>query len=147
MREERDMVSVDVLNLTRRPVSEAKILHSVERIIAQLRGKEQFSFLREVRLSVVFVGSARMRKLNAMWRHKDKPTDVLSFVLQKRQTKLSGEIILCPAVIQKKEYGIPIRFDAKVEHLLIHAILHLCGFDHQTDSDWKKMEKIAAKLS
>lgn len=141
------MICVDVLNLSRRRVPKANVSRTVERIITTLRGKKRFSFLKEVHLSVVFVGSVRMKKLNALWRHVDKSTDVLSFALEKGRTKLFGEIILCPAVIQKKEYDTPPRFDAKVEHLLIHAILHLCGFDHQTDSDWKKMEKIAAKLS
>lgn len=88
-------------------------------------------------LSVVIVGLKRMATLNAQYRGKQKPTDILSF--RSDDVGEYGDLIICPEYIQKKarEYNQPIK-EAYVV-LIIHGMLHLLGYDHETDRDFKQM--------
>ncbi len=98
-------------------------------------------------LSVVFVGGNRMRKLNFTYRHRNEPTDVLSFLLE--EEPFFGEIIICPEVIiqkEKKDYLEEKDMERKVFERIIHGLLHLCHFDHQTEVEAKVMEVEEKKL-
>jgi probable rRNA maturation factor len=89
-------------------------------------------------LSLVFLKESKMRELNRVYRGKDNPTNVLSF----REEELGlGELVLCPAVIRKdaKKYGIT--FKAELIRIFIHGLLHLAGYDHEKDADFKKMSR------
>ncbi len=89
-----------------------------------------------------------MKRINKKYRKINKPTDELSFLLSKTKTKLSGEILLCPAVIKNKDYLLlTTYYSLKLNRLLAHAFLHLCGYDHETDKDWKKMEKMEKAIA
>ena len=152
------MVNIEAVNLTNWKISKKEIMQTAKKIIKKLRQKEGFSFLKTVDLSIAFIGEAEIKKLNSKYRKINKPTDELSFLLAKTKTKLSGEILLCPKVIKTKDYGFqvssfpglakakPRAGKFQVNRLLTHAFLHLCGFDHKTDRQYKVMEKIAEKL-
>lgn len=88
-------------------------------------------------LSVVIVGVQRMTRLNVQYRGKQKPTDILSFRADAENEY--GDLIMCPEYIEKKarEYNQPLKEAYAV--LCIHGMLHLLGFDHETDRDFKKM--------
>jgi len=77
-------------------------------------------------LSITFVGDARSRTANRMYRGKDKPTNVLSFPLDNTH----GEIILNVPHIERecKKFGLSAR--GHLRFLLIHGCLHLKGHDH-----------------
>ena len=141
------MISIEVVNLTRYNISKQEITQTTKKIIKKLRSEKGFSFLKNIDLSIAFIGEAEIKKLNSKYRNINKPTDELSFLLEKSETKLSGEILFCPKVIKTKDYGFQISsFKFQVNRLLTHAFLHLCGFDHKTDRQYKVMEKIAEKL-
>jgi len=76
-----------------------------------------------------------MRGLNAAYRGKDKPTDVLSFELDERPDPsgppLLGDVVISvdTAARQAAARGVPL--DAEVRLLLVHGILHLLGYDHE----------------
>ena len=141
------MISIEVVNLTRYNISKQEITQTTKKIIKKLRSEKGFSFLKNIDLSIAFIGEAEIKKLNSKYRNINKPTDELSFLLKKSKNKLSGEILLCPKVIKTKDYGFQISsFKFQVNRLLTHAFLHLCGFDHKTDRQYKVMEKIAEKL-
>lgn len=88
-------------------------------------------------LSLVFIGEKTSKKLNNSYRGKNKPTNVLSFSINKN----SGEIFITPAIAKKqmKEFGR--KFDNMLAFLFIHAIMHLKGMDHGDRMD-KAEEKI-----
>ena len=146
------MVSVEIMNLTRYNISKQEITQTTKKIIKKLRSEKGFSFLKNIDLSIAFIGEAEIKKLNSKYRKINKPTDELSFLLEKSRTKLSGEILLCPTIIKSKNYDFHnsnYKLKAKsykLRGLLAHAFLHLCGFDHKTDRQYKVMEKIAEKL-
>src|SRR3989344_2302133 len=146
------MISIEVVNLTSRKISKKVITKTIKKIITRLRREKNFSFLKNIDLSIAFIGEAEIKKLNSKYRKINKPTDELSFLLEKSRTKLSGEILLCPTIIKSKNYDFHnsnYKLKAKsykLRGLLAHAFLHLCGFDHKTDRQYKVMEKIAEKL-
>lgn len=77
-------------------------------------------------LSISFVGPTLSRTLNATYRGKNKPTNVLSFALSKQ----SGEVVLCESVMKKEYKKFNMSYKKFVVYLLIHGMLHLKGYDH-----------------
>jgi len=79
--------------------------------------------------SLAFVKKEEIKKLNKIFRDKNKPTDVLSFSLKEK--KYLGEIIICPEIVKEnaKKYKIPIKME--MMKVFIHGILHLLGYDHE----------------
>lgn len=106
--------------------------------------------------SVLFTSDENIRALNAEWRGKDKPTNVLSFPMLERSDlldlapngppELLGDIALACETCAREadEKGIPIEHHAA--HLLVHGLLHLAGYDHETgDEDAEAMEALETK--
>ena len=93
-------------------------------------------------LSVRIVGRARSRRLNADYRHKDKPTNVLSFagagILPDGRYVL-GELVICAPVVAMEASAQDKSLRAHWAHMTVHGVLHLLGFDHERDADAEKM--------
>jgi probable rRNA maturation factor len=94
-------------------------------------------------LSVRIVGKARSRSLNSHYRHKDRPTNVLSFagagsVPDGRQHL--GELVICAPVVAMEAHAQGKSLQAHWAHLTIHGVLHLLGFDHEHAREAAKME-------
>ena len=142
------MISIEVVNLTRYKISKKEITKTIKKIITRLRRLKKFPFLKNIDLSIAFIGEAEIKKLNSKYRKINKPTDELSFLLEKSRTKLSAAILLCPKVIKTKDYGFHNpnyklkAISYKLRGLLAHAFLHLCGYDHKTDKEWREMEEM-----
>jgi probable rRNA maturation factor len=93
-------------------------------------------------LSIAFVGSADIKKLNKKYRHKNKPTDVLSFEGDKKIDYSLGEVIICPEIVKENAEKFKTRFENELVKILIHGILHLCGYDHEkSEKEAVEMEK------
>lgn len=88
-------------------------------------------------LSLVFVGSRRMKELNTRYRKKPKTTNVLAFPLGRE----SGEIFMDLHVAKREAPERPMPYRRYVQYLYIHALLHLKGFDHTTPRETKRMDK------
>jgi probable rRNA maturation factor len=93
-------------------------------------------------LSVRVVGRARSRRLNAHYRHKDKPTNVLSFagagVLPDGRYFL-GELVICAPVVAMEARAQDKSLRAHWAHMTVHGVLHLEGFDHERAREAAKM--------
>ena len=106
-----------------------------------------------VELSVLFTDDTEIFQLNAEYRHKESPTDVLSFS-QLEGASLGGElsslgdlvISLDTAERQAVEYGVTLH--AEILRLLIHGILHLFGYDHENvpPEEVRAMQELEDKL-
>jgi probable rRNA maturation factor len=93
-------------------------------------------------VSIRIVGSARSRSLNAHYRHKDKPTNVLSFAgagLAPDGRFFLGELVICAPVVALEAREQHKTLAAHWAHMTIHGVLHLQGFDHERASEAKKM--------
>ncbi|MCE3222504.1 MAG: uncharacterized protein K0S58_684 [Nitrospira sp.] len=85
-------------------------------------------------LSLELVGDGRMRRLNRRFRHRDKTTDVLAFATREGPgppSHLLGDIVISlpQAFRQAREHQQPAEHELVI--LLIHGVLHLCGYDHE----------------
>jgi probable rRNA maturation factor len=94
---------------------------------------------RDAHVAVRFVGAREGRLLNARYRGRDYPTNVLTFVYDD-VTPLTGDLVLCVPVLRReaREQGKTLR--AHCAHLVIHGMLHLQGYDHERDADARRME-------
>jgi probable rRNA maturation factor len=88
------------------------------------------------------VGRARSRSLNAQYRHKDKPTNVLSFSGAGRVPDgryFLGELVICAAVVAHEARAQGKTLEEHWAHMAIHGVLHLLGFDHERKIEAAKM--------
>jgi probable rRNA maturation factor len=105
---------------------------------------------RPVEISVCLTSDEHGRALNAKWRGKDKPTNVLSFPMAEayelqnenvaEKELLLGDIILAHDVCETEAEEKGVLFEDHAAHLLVHGTLHLLGYDHLHDSDAAEME-------
>jgi len=96
-------------------------------------------------LSIALVGDREMRPLNAKYRKKNQTTDVLSFFVVDQPmagAKILGDVVISveQARRQAKERGKTLK--SELVTLLIHGILHLLGYDHESDADADAMERL-----
>jgi len=104
--------------------------------------------LKSDRAAIAFVTDSEIARLNKIYRKKNRPTDVLSFPAQstKRVNKdnFLGDIAIAPAVAARyaKKNGRSLQTEICV--LILHGILHLLGYDHETDRG--QMDRIEHKL-
>ncbi len=89
---------------------------------------------------------AAVRRLNCAFRGRDKPTNVLSFPTGTRTGGHLGDIILAreTVVAEAKDLGISVA--QHLQHLVVHGLLHLLGFDHQSDSEATVMEALETEI-
>jgi probable rRNA maturation factor len=90
-----------------------------------------------------------MRELNRLWRHKQGTTDVLSFPAEQDEFEKTeglrlGDVVISveQAARQAKENGLT--FDQEIAQLILHGLLHLCGYNHSTDSG--EMDRLELRL-
>jgi probable rRNA maturation factor len=81
---------------------------------------------KDYELSLVFVSEKKSHEINLATRGKDKPTNILSFPLD----KTSGEIFICPTYAKKEAPQFERDFKNYLAFLFIHGLVHLKGFDH-----------------
>ena len=100
-------------------------------------------FQRPCEVSVTFTDNEKIRELNAQYRNIDRATDVLSFPLFDEDFEDEEELALGDVVLslekaqeQAKEYGHS--FEREVAFLVVHSVLHLLGYDHETSEEDEK---------
>ena len=82
--------------------------------------------------TIAFVSDKNIHKLNRRFRNVDKPTDVLSFPADEKANLGDIAISIDRAAAQAKENGLAL--DDEIAQLILHGLLHLCGYDHETDN-------------
>ena len=104
-------------------------------------------FKKLLNVSVGLVNKEKIKKLNKLYRNKNKATDVLSFEGEKDHL---GEIILCVPIANTQALEFDHSFHCELQFLFVHGLLHLLGYDHIKPKDREKMtgleKKIMAKL-
>lgn len=103
---------------------------------------------------VAFSSNADVRALNAQYRGQDKPTNVLSFPAPPPppghrpvgEPVFLGDVVLAAETVaaEARDLGIPIAHH--IQHLVVHGVLHLLGYDHENDSEAEIMEALETRL-
>ena len=107
-----------------------------------------------VEVSVRIVDENEIRELNSTYRHKDRSTNVLAFPagldelpgLPQDTPRLLGDLVVCAPVVAREA-----RQQGKDEaahwcHMLVHGMLHLLGYDHETAADAETMESLEIRI-
>jgi probable rRNA maturation factor len=113
--------------------------------------------LGEDSVAVRLVTDAEMARLNETYRNKKGPTDVLSFPSEERRKPgnlraqlkkvsgtLLGDIAISPAVAKRNAKSYGRRFSEELKVLILHGVLHLLGYDHETDRG--EMNRVEMRL-
>lgn len=134
---------IEINNLTSFAVDK-KFFTGVAKIV--LKGENR---VRE-KISLAFVNKEEIKKINKKFRHKNKPTDVLSFLINEKQ--YLGEIIICPEVVKENAKKYKTTVKQEMMKVFIHGILHLLGYEHEKTKKEaeimeKKQEKYLSKIS
>jgi probable rRNA maturation factor len=91
-------------------------------------------------VTVRFVGADEGRALNHDYRHKDYSTNVLSFVYESEPV-IVGDLVICIPVVLREAAEQGKTAEAHFAHLIVHGMLHLQGYDHETGArDARRME-------
>jgi len=100
---------------------------------------------RDARVTVRIVGTEEARAQPQHFRGKDQPTNVLTFVMRERP-RLEGDIALCAPVIAREARAGKKSAAAHYAHLLVHGVLHLQGYDHETEREARQMEQRESRV-
>lgn len=100
-------------------------------------------------VTVAFVSDRTMRGLNRRWRGKSGTTDVLSFPsgqdeFEKSEGLSLGDVVISAEQAARQAAANGLDFDGEVAQLILHGLLHLCGYDHETDGG--EMNALELKL-
>ena len=122
-----------VINLQRIIKIDTKSLTAFCVTIAQnVAGKSEVSF------AVALVSDSRMKQLNELFRGKKTTTDVLSFPHEPDEFDPDkdnlGDIVISVEQAQKQATENGLTLEGEIQQLILHGLLHLCGYDHETDN-------------
>ncbi|HIY83916.1 rRNA maturation RNase YbeY [Rubneribacter sp.] len=109
-------------------------------------------------VSISFVTDEAIAELNERYRRKEGPTDVLSFECDGAEDDLSamtlaespvyelGDVVIAPDVAGRQTREFDTTFEEEISLLLVHGLLHLCGYDHIEDDEAEVMEAREADI-
>lgn len=100
-------------------------------------------------VTLAFVSDRAMRELNGRWRGKRRTTDVLSFPagqdeFEKALGETLGDVVISVEQAARQAAAHGLEFEEEVAQLILHGVLHLCGYDHETDDG--EMNRLELRL-
>lgn len=123
---------------------------AAEAAIAESAFPQLATSQRHVELSVRLTDDEEVKALNAKWRGKDKPTNVLSFPqLEPGELEsagpggpelMLGDVVLARGACEREAQEKAISLEEHAAHLVVHGTLHLLGYDHHDDQSAREME-------
>lgn len=129
---------IEVVNRQRKvPVEAARWQSFSERALKSIHEDDRNA-------TIAFVSDRQIKDLNKRYRNFDNPTDVLSFPAEDETGANLGDIAISleRAGVQAHENGLTL--DNEIAQLILHGLLHLCGYDHETDNG--QMNRLELKL-
>lgn len=104
---------------------------------------------RSTGLTLRLTDADEMAALNHQYRGKDYPTNVLSFPLEfplEAGIPYIGDIVICPEVVAHEAQEQHKPLEAHYAHLTVHGVLHLLGYDHETEDGAAAMEALETEI-
>jgi probable rRNA maturation factor len=105
-------------------------------------------------INLIVIDSVEMAQMNQQFRWKEGPTDILTFPylekskFENRSSKIevAGEIYLCLEKIKLYAEEAGKTYKEQLEYIIIHGLVHMMGYDHESESDCQQMEKVEKKI-
>lgn len=137
-------VSVDVSSTVRRPAI------SAGRVRNLVKATLEAECVRDALVSVAFVGTDTISRLNRDFLRRAGPTDVIAFGLGRQigSVPVIGDIYICQHVAARNAKSLGVALRAELARLVVHGTLHILGYEHPDDDTrtssamWKKQETI-----
>lgn len=137
------------MSSTKKPATPARLSLSVQYAVREASLPTRTEVRKWVRatrpgaaeVTVRFVDAEEGRALNAQYRGKDYATNVLTFPYA-REPALSGDLVLCLPVVLREAAEQGKTASAHFAHLVVHGMLHLQGYDHETGAEARIMEQM-----
>ena len=127
----------------------------LEELSSTLEKHLMFTHTKKTELNIVFSNNSEVHNLNKTYRHKDSPTNVLSFTNlflddlenAKPEEDLNlGDVILAYETIEQESKTEDKEFISHTKHLVIHGVLHVLGYDHMDEEEAKEMESLEIQI-
>ena len=120
-------------------------------IFRRIKAMIQLLQLEKAEVSFVLTDDKRIHELNKIYRHKDRPTDVLAFAMHEGEFgalagSLLGDVIVSVPTARRQALSAGTPLLAEVTMLLAHGLLHLLGWDHRTDAEDRRMRAETGRL-
>lgn len=100
-------------------------------------------------LTIRVVSLAESEALNTQYRHRSKPTNVISFpsdLPEELDIPLLGDLVICASVVETEARAQNKTLEAHWAHMVIHGTLHLLGYDHEDEQEATVMEALETDL-
>ena len=113
---------------------ESKLLSKIAHRALEILG------LSKVELSIALVSDAQIKRLNKLYRNKDKPTDVLSFPIGEKVEDwlILGDIVISVDTAKRQAKELGHSLEEELKRLLVHGLVHLLGYDHELGGEEEK---------
>jgi probable rRNA maturation factor len=102
--------------------------------------------LREGEACIALSDDAHVADLNGTYRGMPKPTNVLSFPAGEAAAPFLGDVVLAQERLAREAAELGIPFEHHLQHLVVHGLLHLLGYDHGTDEEAQAMEGLETRI-
>lgn len=112
---------------------------------SQFRKWAKIALRVDTEVTIRIVDETEGRELNKTYRGKDYATNVLTFPLTE-EPHLIGDIIICAPVVEAEAKAQHKSLEAHYAHLTVHGILHLHGYDHETEAQAELMEGLETAI-
>ena len=129
-------MSLEIYNKTKIRFDKSRVKKVASFILKKYKLKQD--------VTLVFVGLAEIKKLNNSYRGKNKVTDALSFVYNDAEDL--GEIVVCLPKLKQDANDFDLKLISLLDTVMVHAFMHLIGFDHKTKNQSQLMEKQERKI-
>lgn len=106
-------------------------------------------FIPNAELTIRIVDEQESQQLNNTYRHKNKPTNVLSFPFESPveiETPLLGDLVICKQIVEKEAIEQEKSAISHWAHMIVHGCLHLLGYDHINDDEAEEMEQLEIEI-
>jgi probable rRNA maturation factor len=110
---------------------------------AAYRGKQPSS------VCIMIVDEQESQQMNAHYRGKDRPTNVLSFALEippQVEEQCLGDLVICAPVVEREALAQGKPAEAHWAHMVVHGMLHLQGYDHEIEAQAAAMESLETEI-
>ena len=125
---------------------------AIDAAMRALASHQTFATRPSAEVCIALSDDAAVRQLNATYRAKDKPTNVLSFPAGDeaqepgRNIVFLGDVVIALETVLDEAANLEIAARHHLQHLAIHGVLHLAGFDHETEADAAVMEGLETEI-
>ena len=123
---------IEINNTTKVKINNKLIKKTVEKFLTKNKKVKKD-------ISIAFIGDNKIKELNNNYRKKDKTTDVLSF---EGEGNFLGEVLINPNQIKRQIKESGNSFKEELIFILVHGLLHLVGYNDETEKDRLKMIKL-----